>query len=257
MLNTIRHEGPAGSVPLVIAHGLFGSNRNFAGVARKLTERRTVITLDMRNHGDSPWYDTHSYPDLAEDLAQVIAPLGRADLMGHSMGGKASMVLALSQPDLIRRLIVADIAPVAYDHSQTDKIDAMEAVDPTTVTRRSQVVEQLTAMGISQGYASFFTQSFDLSGKRWLYNLPVLRREMDKLTGFPEIDGQFDGPALFLSGGASDYVQPGHRDRIKALFPNAYLAKLPGAGHLIHADRPEPFLAAVETYLAAGDAQDD
>ena len=253
MLNTIRYEGPAGSVPLVIAHGLFGSARNFAGVARELSDQRTVITVDMRNHGDSPWYDTHSYPDLAADLAEVITPLGRADVMGHSMGGKAAMTLALTQPDLVRRLIVVDIAPVTYDHSQIDKIDAMESIDLAALTRRSEADRHLVSLGISKGYAGFFTQSLDMGERRWHLNLPVLRKEMDKLTGFPDIDATFDGPALFLSGGASDYVKSEHRARIKALFPNAYLAKIPDAGHLIHADRPKAFLAAIEAYLAAAD----
>ncbi len=93
----------------------------------------------------------------------------------------------------------------------------------------------------------------DLPNKRWRLNLPVLRREMDKLTGFPQIDATHEGPTLFLSGGASDYVTSAHRDRIKALFPKAMLAKLPGAGHLLHADKPEEFLAAISAFLAAGD----
>lgn len=252
MLSTTTYEGPDGPPPLVIAHGLFGSNRNFSGVARKLCETRTVITLDMRNHGDSPFEETHSYPDLARDLAEVITPLTRADLLGHSMGGKAAMTLALTQPELIRRLIVADIAPVAYDHSQIDKIDAMEGVDLTTITRRSEANDYLISQGISPGYAGFFTQSLDMREKRWNLNLPTLRREMDKIIGFPDLTGPFTGPALFLSGGDSDYVLPEHRERIKTLFPEAYLAKLPDAGHLLHADRPEAFLAAVETFLGAG-----
>lgn len=256
MLNTTRYDGPEGSIPLVIAHGLFGSSRNFAGVARSLSETRTVITVDMRNHGESPWADSHAYPDLAADLAEVIDSLGTADLMGHSMGGKASMVLALTRPQGLRRLIVADIAPVAYNHSQTDKIDAMETLDLSSITRRSEADRQLVDLGIAPGYAGFFTQSLDLPNHRWRFNLAVLRKEMDRLVGFPDIDGRFDGPALFLSGGASDYVRPAHRDRIKTLFPKAVLAKLPGAGHLLHADRPKEFLAAVSAFLAAGDAQE-
>ncbi|WP_136637208.1 alpha/beta fold hydrolase [Pseudooceanicola onchidii] len=255
MLNMIRHDGPAGTTPLVIAHGLFGSAKNFAGVARKLSETRTVVCVDMRNHGDSPWTDTHSYPDLAGDLAEVVQSLGTADLMGHSMGGKSSMVMALTRPEGLRRLVIADIAPVAYDHSQTDKIDAMEAVDLSAVTRRSDVTARLQELGVSAGYAGFFTQSFDLAEKRWRFNLRTLRAEMDKLVGFPQVEGRFDGPALFLSGGDSDYVLPEHRDRIKTLFPNAYMAKLPRAGHLLHGDRPEAFLTAVQTFLDAPDRQ--
>ena len=255
MLHTIRHEGPPRSVPLIIAHGLFGSARNFAGIARKLSETRTVITVDMRNHGQSPWNDSHSYPELAEDLAQVLAKEGRADLMGHSMGGKASMMLALTKPQGLRRLIVADIAPVIYTHSQTSNIDAMESIDLTQISRRSEAEKQLVAQSVDPGNAGFFTQSLDLTNHRWRFNLAVLRKDMDKLIGFPEVTTQFDGPALFLSGGASDYVRPEHRARIKALFPKAMLAKLPGAGHNLHAEKPAEFLAAVTAFLNAGDDQ--
>lgn len=256
MLNTILHGAPGDAPPLLIAHGLFGSARNWGVIARRLADQRQVIAVDMRNHGESPWADSHAYPDLAADLAEVIDSVGTADLMGHSMGGKASMVLALTRPQGLRRLIVADIAPVAYDHSQTDKIDAMETLDLSSITRRSEADRQLVDLGIAPGYAGFFTQSLDLPNHRWRFNLAVLRKEMDRLVGFPDLDGRFDGPALFLSGGASDYVRPAHRIRIKTLFPKAVLAKLPGAGHLLHADRPKEFLAAVSAFLAAGDAQE-
>jgi esterase len=108
---------------VLIVHGLFGSGRNWGVIARRLADSREVMAVDMRNHGDSPRFSTHSYPDMAADLAQVIAPMaGRADVLGHSMGGKAAMVLALTHPERVRRLIVADIAPVAYGHSQSHHI---------------------------------------------------------------------------------------------------------------------------------------
>ncbi|EAQ04890.1 hydrolase, alpha/beta fold family protein [Pseudooceanicola batsensis HTCC2597] len=253
MLNMLRHDGPEGSIPLVIAHGLFGSARNWNVIARRLSRDRTVIAVDMRNHGESPHFDSNAYQDMADDLAEVMAPLGEVDLLGHSMGGKAAMTLALTRPEHLRRLIVADIAPVTYPHSQTDKIEAMEAVDLASVTRRSDAQEQLARHGIEPALQAFFTQSLDLADRRWRYNLPVLRRDMEKIIGFPQIEGRHQGRTLFLTGAESDYVQPGHRDTIKQLFPRAVFAKLPGAGHWLHADKPREFEAAVTAFLSAGE----
>lgn len=241
-------DGPA----VVIIHGLYGSGRNWGVIAKRLSDQLRVITVDLRNHGTSPWTDTHSYPDMAQDLAEVIAHIGApAHVVGHSMGGKAAMVLATQHPDLIRRLIIADIAPVAYSHSQMEFITAMRAVDLTTVTRRSEAEKQLADQGVEPALQSFFTQSLDLAEKRWRLNLDVLAAEMDKILGFPDISGQFDGPALFLSGADSDYVTAEHRPTIKALFPKARFAKLPGAGHWLHADKPRAFEAALRTFLTA------
>jgi esterase len=130
MLNTLIHGEDTSQPPLLIAHGLFGSARNWGVLAKRLSDTRRVLAVDMRNHGASPWEDSHTYPDLAADLAEVIAAHGGvADVVGHSMGGKAAMALALGHPRTVRRLVVADIAPVAYGHTQQPMIDAMRAVD--------------------------------------------------------------------------------------------------------------------------------
>ncbi len=238
--------------PLIIAHGLYGSGRNWGVIAKRLSDTRRVITPDMRNHGLSPRADTQSYDDMADDLAELIAHIGApVDLCGHSMGGKAAMVLALRHPDLLRRLIIADIAPVAYSHTQSHHIDAMRAVDLGAVTRRSDAAEQLGAQGVEPALQSFFTQSLDLAERRWRLNLDVLEAEMPRIIGFPQVQGRFDGSSLFLSGGDSDYVRPEHRAQIKSLFPAARFAKIPGAGHWLHADRPRAFEAALRSYLDA------
>ena len=238
--------------PLIIAHGLYGSGRNWGVIAKRLSDTRRVITPDMRNHGHSPRESTQTYEDMAEDLAKLITHIGGpVDLCGHSMGGKAAMVLALRHPGLLRRLIVADIAPVPYSHTQSHQIAAMRAVDLSAVTRRSEAAEQLGAQGVEPALQSFFTQSLDVAAKEWRLNLDVLEAEMDNIIGFPEITGAFPNPTLFLSGGDSDYVLPEHRPLIKTLFPAARFAKLPNAGHWLHAERPREFEAAVRTYLDA------
>lgn len=244
MLNTIEY-GDAPGTPLLIAHGLFGSARNWGVIAKRLSQRRRVIAVDMRNHGLSDWYDTHNYPDMANDLADVLT--GPADVLGHSMGGKAAMVLALTRPDLVNKLIVADIAPVAYGHTQMGPIEAMRRVDLTTLASRTDAKTQLG--GLDPGVDDFLLQSLDMKEKRWRLNLDVLAAEMDKIIGFPQVSGTFDGPTLFLSGGSSDYVQRSHRDEIKTLFPKAKFAKIPGAGHWLHAEKPREFEAAVSAFL--------
>ncbi len=244
MLNTVTYDGPAGT-PLLIAHGLFGSARNWGVIAKRLSATRPVITVDMRNHGGSPWYDSHSYHDQAADLAEVIT--GPTDVLGHSMGGKAAMVLALTQPALVNRLIVADIAPVAYTHSQNGPIAAMRAVDLAGISNRADAKAQLGPL--DPGVDDFLLQSLDMKERRWRLNLDVLAAEMDKIIGFPEVNNRFDGATLFLSGGNSDYVKPEARTQIKALFPAAHFAKIPGAGHWLHAEKPREFEAAVSAFL--------
>jgi len=241
--------------PLLVAHGLFGSARNWGVIAKRLGDTRHVIVVDMRNHGDSPFEASHSYPDLANDLAEVIrAKGGKADVLGHSMGGKSAMMLALLHPDLIRKLIIADIAPVGYGHTQTPLIDAMEALDLTTIDTRQQADAALKESVPETGVRAFLLQSLDLRAtpKRWRLNHAALRQHMEAIIGFPEIiDQTFQGPTFFLAGATSDYIRPEHRPLIKSLFPAARFAKIPGAGHWLHADKPREFEAAVRVFLDA------
>lgn len=256
MLSTIRH--PAAGAPeaptLVIAHGLYGSGRNWGVIARRLADRRDVVAVDMRNHGDSPRFPTQSYPEMAVDLAEVIESLGApVDLLGHSMGGKSAMQLALTRPDLIRRLVVADIAPVPYTHDQARNAQAMSALDLSRITSRAQADAALAARIDDPALRAFFLQSLDLRQHppRWKLNLAVLEAEMPKIVGWPGTQGSFPNPALFLTGAESHYVRPEHREVIRALFPKARFAKIPGAGHWLHAEKPREFEETVRVFLEA------
>lgn len=257
MLTTYTHtqqeNGPA-ATPLLIVHGLFGSARNWGAIATRLADARPVITVDMRNHGHSPWTERHRYPDIATDLAEVIAAQGGpVDVLGHSMGGKAAMMLALTRPDLVHRLIVADIAPVAYGHTQAHLIAAMRALDLPALSRRREADRALAAHVDDRAVRAFLLQSLDLKADlpRWRLNLDALDVEMPHILGWPETTtGPFEGPVYFLSGAASDYVRPEHRATIKALFPAARFARIPGAGHWLHAEKPREFEAAVRACLA-------
>ncbi|MDU8909898.1 alpha/beta fold hydrolase [Aestuariicoccus sp. MJ-SS9] len=251
MLNTILHGTATDRPPLLIVHGLYGSARNWGVIAKRLSDERQVIAVDQRNHGDSFWSDDHSYEAMAADLAQVIAAHGgRADVVGHSMGGKAAMLLALQHPEMVNTLLVADIAPVAYSHTQIQYIEAMRAVDLDKVAKRSDAAAQLARNVPEPALQAFFTQSLDVAGKRWRLNLDALAEAMPQILGFPQIDASFDGPVLFLSGAQSDYVLPEHRERIRALFPKARFAKIPGAGHWLHAEKPREFEDSVRAFLS-------
>jgi len=250
MLNVVRMG--EGGVPLLIVHGLFGSARNWRVLQKRLAGSRQVIAVDLRNHGESFWDTDNSYEALAGDLAEVIAAHGGiADVLGHSMGGKAAMVLALSAPTRVRRLIVADIAPVAYGHTQAGHIKAMQSVDMALVTRRMEADKQLAQQVADPALRAFFLQSVALgeAGARWQLNLQALAAEMPKIMGFPALEAAFPGATLFLHGGNSEYVLPDMHPLILHKFPQATFAALNGAGHWLHAEKPREFQAAVEAFL--------
>lgn len=251
-LNRVEYEGP-GATPLVIVHGLFGSARNWMAISKRLAASRPVVAVDLRNHGDSARDASHGYGEMASDLAGVVADLGGvADILGHSMGGKAAMVLALTRAEAVRRLVVADIAPVAYGHTQMGYVEAMRGLDLSGVTRRSEADRRLAETVPDRGVRAFLLQSlaFGEEEPSWKLNLEVLGAEMPRIMGFPQIEGRFEGPALFLRGGASDYVQDAHEGAIRDLFPRAEIATLEGAGHWLHAEQPEEFATAVDAFLS-------
>lgn len=249
--------GPDGTVPLVIAHGLFGSARNFATLAKRLAARRTVVCVDMRNHGVSPWAEQMDYEAMGGDLLAVIErdAEGCAALLGHSMGGKAAMAAALLAPARVERLLVADIAPVAYAHSHAPYIAAMQGVDLPSISRRSEADPLLAAAVPEAPLRAFLLQNLVMENgrARWRVNLSVIEREMAELTGWPEAlaSPAYAGPALFYHGGASDYVTDDARAAIAHQFPRATIEAMPGAGHWLHAEQPALFAERVEAWLAA------
>ncbi|WP_374421744.1 alpha/beta fold hydrolase [Paracoccus sp. (in: a-proteobacteria)] len=254
MLNVIETGSDTEQPPVIVAHGLFGSGKNLGGLARRLAETRRVLSVEMRNHGDSFHDPDHSYAALAGDLAAVIAAHGgRADIVGHSMGGKAAMMLALRHPELVRKLVVMDIAPYGYSHSQTALIDAMEAVDLRGVRLRSDVDKQLAAYIPEAGVRAFLLQSLDLKSDppRWKFNLAALRDQMANLVGWPgdAPKGSFDGPVQVLAGADSEYCREPQVEAIRTHFPQARIRYFAGAGHWLHADRPAEVAEAIAGFL--------
>lgn len=248
-------SGPEGGLPVLLVHGLFGQGRNLGAQARRLAQTRRVATVDLRNHGDSPHDARADYPALAEDLAELIADLGgRVDLVGHSMGGKAAMLLALTRPALVRRLVVMDIAPLPYRHDQAVHIDAMESLELAGLERRSQADATLAGRVPDAGVRAFLLQNLDLKARppTWRLNLTALRAAMPQIVGWPEDapKARFDGPVMALRGARSDYVDAAGEAALRAHFPQVRIVTLKDAGHWLHADAPEAVAETLAAFLA-------
>ena len=247
--------------PLVILHGLFGSSRNWGSIGRRLGETCHVLALDLRNHGESPWADGMNYAELAGDVGEFIAAsrLDRPVVIGHSLGGKAAMVLALDRPEAVGGVVVVDIAPVAYSHTRLDEVQAMQAVDPAGLRRRAEADALLRPGVPDAAVRGFLLQNLvggDGGGLRWRINLDAIAAGIEAMAGFPACpEGtRYDGPCLFLSGAESRYVRPEHHAEIERLFPAAHCAEIAGAGHWVHADQPERFVEAVRRFVAGAAA---
>ena len=241
--------------PLVILHGLFGSKRNWTSVAGTLGRHHRVLAVDLRNHGTSPWDERHDYPALAADIARFIEREvgGRAAVVGHSMGGKTAMMLALTRPDLVERLVVVDIAPAVSRGPIGDVLTMLRSVPLERFSERAEVQAALAGMIPDPKLRGFLMLNVVAgpTGLAWAVNLDALARHFDLIAGFPEVPSAraFPGPALFLVGGNSDYVRPEHHAEIHRLFPAATIEVIPGAGHWVHADAPAAFVAAIEQFL--------
>lgn len=255
----IPSEGAEQFAPLIIAHGLFGSAKNFNSLGKKLAVGRRVLLVDMRNHGDSPWDDDVSYMAMASDLAEIIKK--RCDnkglVLGHSMGGKATMALALTRPELLAGCIIADIAPVAYAHTHQPYIQAMRAMDLSGIERRSQADPMLADVIPEAPLRAFILQNLVIEEKkaRWRLNLVALDEGMADLIGWDSaLDKMpYSGPSFFLHGGASEYMTPLLVPRVREVFPRAEIDNIPGAGHWLHAEKPAEFLEKITRWLSATD----
>jgi pimeloyl-ACP methyl ester carboxylesterase len=247
-------HGESGA-PVVILHGLLGSARNWSTFARQLGETRRVFALDLRNHGASPWADEMTYDQMADDVRAFLARQGlpAAAVIGHSMGGKVAMRLALAHGEQVLRLVVVDVAPVAYRRSFNAYVDAMRGLNLSGINRRSEADALLADKIDDRGVRGFLLQNLASGedGLAWRVALQALADNMPGRVGFPEpgADERYEGPALFVTGGRSDYVRPEHRATIRRLFPNAQFAAIPEAGHWVHAEAPEKFLEVVGAFL--------
>ncbi len=243
--------GRAEQPPLIILHGFFASARNWRQVAERLSGRFHVYALNMRNHGGSPRAALMDYPSMAADLKQFLDSQGlsTASLLGHSMGGKVAMWFALNYPAYIDKLMVADIAPVSYVHCFNNTIQALKALPLAGISNRKQA-ELLLADAIPElSYRQFLLQNLVLNkdGYGWRVDLDIFYRMAPNIIAFPDAGhlSPFAGNALFIAGADSAYVKP---EAVLPLFPEATLNTIANAGHWLHVQQPDAFIAIIENF---------
>ena len=251
--------GETGS-PIILIHGLFGSGANWRSVARELSEDHIVYLLDLRNHGASPHFPSHTYVELASDIQELVISEGLQDyiLCGHSMGGKAVMVNALMSDmfvdNQLRGIVIYDIAPIPYEHSHSDNLAALMALDLSAIESRADADKKLKASIPDNATRLFLLQSLAKDGNMfyWKLNLPVLKDYMADIIGFPTglvVDKQCIIPALFLYGGNSSFVKNDYHQVINQFFPNARLEKLENASHWVHIDERDKLIKSTKQFI--------
>lgn len=246
-------QGPA----VVLIHGLFGSLDNLGLLARTLSEHCRVISLDLRNHGASFHSDEMSYPQQAADVIALLdhLALDKVAIVGHSMGGKVAMQVAKQAPARVGRLVVADIAPVAYPHARHQNVFAgLNATLANPPQSRAEAEALLARYVEIPGVRQFLLKSFAKgeSGWGWRFNVPALERNYANIMGWPDDRTRFEGPTLFIKGGDSDYVQPQYTETVMAQFPAAKARVIAGTGHWLHAEKPVLFNKLVVDFLSTG-----
>ncbi len=250
----LAHRVQGSGPPFLCLHGLLGSGRNWLGVTRTLAERFTVILPDLRNHGSSPWAEPIDYSTMAEDVIALMDRLGcdAVSLLGHSMGGKVAMHLALKQAVRVERLVIVDIAPVAYPPGLENTLAALASVDLERITRRSDADLALQSAIPSQAERAFLLQNLEQRDGRftWRANILGLQKALPTLRDFERPEGaRYAGATCVIRGARSDYVRPADERTIKALFPAAAIHVVEEAAHWPHVERPEAFLQTLEACL--------
>ncbi|XP_021361445.1 protein ABHD11-like isoform X2 [Mizuhopecten yessoensis] len=256
----------------MVMHGLMGSSNNWRSLSKALCKTgRKVIAVDARNHGASPHNEHMSYFLMSDDVLRLMDELGeeRVTLMGHSMGGKVLMTLALTHPDRVKNLVVVDVSPRPRPASVTPTTSAYlqsmlkitSSLCDTTLTSLSQAKQhadkilQETEQDVS--IRQFLITNLEhINGRfRWKVNLDAIINSMPELGGFPEFSQQFTRPTLFVGGQNSNYILSSDIPRIQELFPKAVVKHIDNAGHWVHAENPHEFLKVVKTFLLENDEE--
>lgn len=248
-------QGDAGP-PLIILHGLFGSARNWQGIARQLADRYTVYALDLRNHGSSPHDDVMDYPAMSADVLEFIDQhkLQNPIVLGHSMGGKVAMQLALSEPDKLSKLIVVDIAPVRYTHNFDDVLLGFSHVPLDNIKSRKEADDYLAEKINSLSLRQFLLQNLinnASGGYQWRVNLASIEANMDTIMGFPDqqLHSTFNKASLFIKGANSTYLAARYKALIEQQFPKAEGQTIANTGHWPHIESPIDFMACLNKFL--------
>lgn len=242
-------QSAADAAPVVLIHGLFGSLDNLGVLARGLKDCRRLVQVDVRNHGLSPRSEEMNYPAMAQDVVETLDDLGidRFTVVGHSMGGKIAMALTALVPERIEQLVVIDIAPVAYRERHHDRFfAALKAVSAAGITTRSEAAALMRQRIEDEGVIQFLLKSFHEG--EWRFNVPVLWDTYDEIIGWETLP-PWPHPALFIRGERSFYLDDQYRDALLAQFPQARAHVIGGAGHWVHAEKPEAVLRVIRRFL--------
>ncbi|MEE3642918.1 MULTISPECIES: esterase [unclassified Brenneria] len=253
-LNYRRHYAhqPNGGLPVVLIHGLFGNLDNLGVLGRDLQSQHDVLQLDLRNHGLSPRSPQMTYPAMAQDVVELLDALNitRAIIIGHSMGGKVAMSLSAVIPQRLEKLVAIDIAPVDYQTRRHDSVfAALRAVTDAGMTSRSQAAALMRQYLKEEGVIQFLLKSFQQG--EWRFNVPILWDQYENIVGWQEVPA-WQGQILFIRGENSPYLDDIHRDAVLRQFPQARAHAIGGAGHWVHAEKPQAVLRAIHRFLDAG-----
>ncbi|MEO0393502.1 MAG: alpha/beta fold hydrolase [Pseudomonadota bacterium] len=251
LTSAIAGDGP----PLVIIHGLFGQAKNWGALSKTFAEDFTVHALDLRNHGHSPRANTMTYEAMVADVIRYLDTQGidQTAILGHSMGGKVAMLVALQHPEMVSQLIVADIAPVDYDHDFTRHFEAIRAIELGALKSR-QDADRIMADYIDDAMVrAFLLSNLSRDGDRqwyWQINHEAIWQHMHDIIGWPSTSPNgFDAPTLFLRGAESNYLTDAMTSAITRLFPRAEFDSITKAGHWLHADQPQAFVTRCLDFL--------
>ncbi len=249
--STVKGNGPH----LIIMHGVFGMSDNWSSLGRKWSEEFTVHLLDMRNHGRSPHSDVFSYEAMADDLLEYLDDhqIEKPYLLGHSMGGKVAMLFAVYHPERVGKMVVADIAPKAYKPHHQDVLEALHGLRLDEIQSRGEAEEKFSKK-LDEGTRQFLLKSLYWKEKdqmAWRFNLKAISASITQVGEALPPNAFFDGPTLFVRGGASNYIQDEDLGEIHNHFPEATLETIAEAGHWLHAQKPKEFFAVVNDFLSA------
>jgi len=245
-----------GGQPVIILHGLFGQSDNWVTVGHRIADQFHVFIPDQRNHGQSPHTSIHSFPAMADDLAefiedhQIVNPV----LIGHSMGGKVAMTYALENPEKVKKLVIIDISPRKYPEriTHTQVISEMMGIDLNKIATRTEVEKMLESRCLDTRIRMFILKNlyYKFQGQlAWRLNLEAINQSIELLFDGIRIDSQYTGPTLFVRGGNSDYILDSDKPLINSLFPEAIIKTISGASHWVHADAPEELCYLLSGFL--------
>lgn len=241
--------------PLFILHGVFGSSDNWQTVGKQLADKYTVYLIDLRNHGLSPHSEEMDYPLMSGDLLELMGfeGLSQVVVMGHSMGGKVAMHLAVNNPGAVSKLVVVDIAPKEYPPHHQEIFEGFDAVKLATLTSRKEADNQMSHVIKNPGIRQFILKNLTRTddGFAWKLNLKAIRENIENVGRHSLGDLKYERPTLFISGSDSNYITKSSEAQIKGYFPKAQIITISGAGHWVHAEKPSELFSEVSSFLDA------